>query len=80
VHVEAAPHAVLADSYRLKDLNSTNGTQVNVLLTRGMTLSSSAAREGNTAFQVCSTETAKRSSENKPWTAADETHPPVAEL
>jgi hypothetical protein len=33
VRVEAAQHAILArvaDSYRLKDLNSTNGTQVNV--------------------------------------------------
>jgi len=33
VYGEAAQHAILArfvDSYRLKDLNSTNGTQVNV--------------------------------------------------
>jgi hypothetical protein len=33
VRVEAAQHAILArvaESYRLKDLNSTNGTQVNV--------------------------------------------------
>jgi pSer/pThr/pTyr-binding forkhead associated (FHA) protein len=32
VQVEAAQHAILArvaDSYRLKDLHSTNGTQVN---------------------------------------------------
>jgi hypothetical protein len=28
--LNAAQHAILADSYRLKDLNSINGTQVNV--------------------------------------------------
>ena len=37
VQVEAAQHAILArvaDSYRLKDLNSTNGTQVTNVVAR----------------------------------------------
>ena len=40
VQVEAAQHAILArvaDSYRLKDLNSTNGTQVTNVVARVIT-------------------------------------------
>jgi hypothetical protein len=53
VRVEAAQHAILArvaDSYRLKDLNSTNGTQVNVppdARPSSKLQAPSAAREGD---------------------------------
>ena len=60
----SAQHAILArvaDSYRLKDLNSTNGTQVNVPPdARPISKLKRRAREGNTSFQACSTETAER--------------------
>jgi hypothetical protein len=51
--LEAALHAILArvaDSYRLKDLNSTNGTQVNVFPDARPRLKT--AREGNTPSKL----------------------------
>jgi pSer/pThr/pTyr-binding forkhead associated (FHA) protein len=45
VQVEAAQHAILArvaDSYRLKDLHSTNGTQVN-----GVSITDTELKDGD---------------------------------
>jgi pSer/pThr/pTyr-binding forkhead associated (FHA) protein len=45
VQVEAAQHAILArvaDSYRLKDLHSTNGTQIN-----GVSITDAELKDGD---------------------------------
>ena len=55
--------ARVADSYRLKDLNSTNGTQINVPPDARQSLQAQAPRAKETRpFQACSTETTEQSS------------------
>jgi hypothetical protein len=64
VRVEAAQHAILArvvDSYRLKDLNSTNGHRSTYLLTRGRSKLQLRGEETRPS-KLVSTETGERSS------------------
>jgi len=65
VRVEAAQHAILADSYRLKDLNSNKRDTGKRASRRAAKLQAPTAREGDKPLQARSTETAERSFEKR---------------